>query len=174
MPVLSFPRAMNALGKRGEDAGRKRGRWQVEKAERIMALDVGERRIGIALSDPLGITAQGLEVYQRRTEAEDLIYLTGLFQKHQCTGLLIGLPRHMNGEIGPEAEKIMDFGRRLGHACRVEPVFWDERLTTVQAERALLEGNMRRRRRRQVIDQVAAVLLLENYLHSGALRPEKD
>lgn len=139
-----------------------------------MALDVGEKRIGIALSDPLGITAQGLEVYQRRAETEDLTYLAGLFQKHQCTGLLIGLPRHMNGEIGPEAEKIMAFGRRLGAACRVEPVFWDERLTTVQAERALLEGNMRRRRRRQMIDQLAAVLLLENYLRFGALRTKED
>ncbi|NLY90796.1 MAG: Holliday junction resolvase RuvX [Firmicutes bacterium] len=139
-----------------------------------MALDVGEKRIGIALSDPLGITAQGLEVYQRTTVSEDLTYLTSLFQKHQCSGLLIGLPRHMNGEIGPEAEKIMAFGRRLGHACRVEPVFWDERLTTVQAERALLEGNMRRRRRRQVIDQLAAVLLLENYLRFDALRPNEE
>lgn len=146
----------------------------METAGRIMALDVGEKRIGVALSDPLGITAQGLEVYQRTTVSADLTYLTALFEKHQCSGLLIGLPRHMNGEIGPEAEKIMAFGRRLGRSCRVEPVFWDERLTTVQAERALLEGNMRRRRRRQVIDQLAAVLLLENYLRFGALRPKED
>ena len=146
----------------------------MEDWQRIMALDVGERRIGVALSDPLGLTAQGLEVYQRRTLEQDLAYLTALFQNHQCSRLLIGLPRHMNGEIGPEAEKVMAFGTRLGQACGVKPVFWDERLTTVQAERALLEGNVRRRRRRQVIDQLAAVLLLENYLRSGAFRKKEN
>lgn len=139
-----------------------------------MALDVGEKRIGVALSDPLGLTAQGLEVYQRRSLPQDLAYLTALFQKHQCSGLLIGLPRHMNGEMGPEAEKVMEFGTQLSRDCGAKPVFWDERLTTVQAERALLEGNVRRRRRRQVIDQLAAVLLLENYLRSGALRKEEN
>ena len=149
----------------------------VEKMEdwhRIMALDVGERRIGVALSDPLGLTAQGLEVYQRLTLEQDLAYLTALFQNTQCSRLLIGLPRHMNGEIGPEAEKVMEFGTSLGRVCGVEPIFWDERLTTVQAERALLEGNVRRRRRRQVIDQLAAVLLLENYLRSGAFRKKEN
>jgi putative Holliday junction resolvase len=80
----------------------------------------------------------------------------------------------MNGEIGPEAEKVMEFGTSLGRVCGVEPIFWDERLTTVQAERALLEGNVRRRRRRQVIDQLAAVLLLENYLRSGAFRKKEN
>ncbi|NLM37352.1 MAG: Holliday junction resolvase RuvX [Firmicutes bacterium] len=146
----------------------------MDEWQRIMALDVGEKRIGVALSDPLGLTAQGLEVYQRQTLAQDLLYLTALFQKHQCSGLLIGLPRHMNGEMGPEAEKIMEFGRRLGRDCGVNPVFWDERLTTVQAERALLEGNVRRRRRRQVIDQLAAVLLLENYLQASASRKNEN
>ncbi|HHW13278.1 MAG TPA: Holliday junction resolvase RuvX [Firmicutes bacterium] len=146
----------------------------MEERQRIMALDVGEKRIGVALSDPLGLTAQGLEVYQRQTLAQDLAYLTALFQKHQCSGLLIGLPRHMNGEMGPEAEKIMEFGTRLGRDCGVKPVFWDERLTTVQAERALLEGNVRRRRRRQVIDQLAAVLLLENYLQASASRKDEN
>lgn len=149
-------------------------RAEVKETQKIMALDVGEKRIGVALSDPLGITAQGLEVYQRTTVGRDVAYLTDLFQKHQCYGLLIGLPRHMNGEIGPEAKKIMAFGRRLGQSCQVEPIFWDERLTTVQAERALLEGNMRRRRRRQVIDQLAAVLLLENYLRFGALQQKEE
>lgn len=142
--------------------------------QRIMALDVGEKRIGVALSDPLGLTAQGLEVYHRVSLPRDLAYLAALFQKHQCSQLLIGLPRHMNGEMGPEAEKIRQFGTRLGQDCGVKPVFWDERLTTVQAERALLEGNVRRRRRRQVIDQLAAVLLLENYLRYGALKKGED
>ncbi|HBL35367.1 MAG TPA: Holliday junction resolvase RuvX [Firmicutes bacterium] len=146
----------------------------MENYRRIMALDMGEKRIGVALSDPLGLTAQGLEVYQRTTTAKDLAYLTALFKEHDASGLLIGVPRHMNGEIGPEAEKIMGFGQRLGDNCGVEPIFWDERLTTVQAERALLEANVRRSRRRQVIDQVAAVLILENYLRFGALQKKED
>ena len=146
----------------------------MENYRRIMALDVGDKRIGVALSDPLGLTAQGLEVYQRTTTAKDLAYLTALFKEHDASGLLIGVPRHMNGEIGPEAEKIMAFGQRLGDNCGVEPIFWDERLTTVQAERALLEANVRRSRRRQVIDQVAAVLILENYLRFGALQKKED
>lgn len=142
----------------------------MENYRRIMALDVGEKRIGVALSDPLRITAQGLKVYQRTTTAKDLAYLTALFREHGASELLIGVPRHMNGEIGPEAEKIMAFGRRLGANCGVEPIFWDERLTTVQAERTLLEANVRRHQRRQVIDQVAAVLILENYLRFGVLQ----
>ena len=83
----------------------------MEEWQRIMALDVGEKRIGVALSDPLGLTAQGLEVYQRRTLAQDLAYLTALFQKHQCSGLLIGLPRHMNGEIGPKRKRSRNLER---------------------------------------------------------------
>lgn len=132
--------------------------------QRLIALDVGEKRIGIAVSDSLGITAQGVGVYNRVSLKTDFTYLAGLFQKYQCTGLVIGLPRHLNGELGPEANKIMSFGKRLGRNCGVEPIFWDERLTTVQAEKALLEGNLSRSRRRQVIDQLAAVLLLDNYL----------
>jgi putative Holliday junction resolvase len=146
----------------------------MENYRRIMALDVGEKRIGVALSDPLGITAQGLTVYQRITTAKDLAYLTALFRKHEASELLIGVPRHMNGEIGPEAERIIGFGQRLGRKCGVEPIFWDERLTTVQAERALLEANVRRRQRRQVIDQVAAVLILENYLRFGVLQKNEQ
>lgn len=163
-----------ASNERRDGFAQRLGVESMEDWQRIMALDVGEKRIGVALSDPLGLTAQGLEVYQRSGLPQDLAYLTALFQKHQCSGLLIGLPRHMNGEIGPEAEKVMAFGTRLGQACGVKPVFWDERLTTVQAERALLEGNVRRRRRRQVIDQLAAVLLLESYLRSGTFRKNKN
>lgn len=132
--------------------------------ERLMALDVGEKRIGIAVSDPLGFTAQGVGVYTRVAKLKDLAYLTDLFRQYECTGLIIGLPRHMSGELGTIAPRIMKFGKRLGKSCGVVPVFWDERLTTVQAEKALLEGNLSRKRRRQVIDQLAAALILENYL----------
>jgi len=132
---------------------------------RLMALDIGEKRIGIAVSDLLGVTAQGVGVYTRVGDRKDLAYLTDLFRKYECTGLIIGLPRHLSGDLGTEAPSIMKFGQRLGASCGVQPVFWDERLTTVQAERALLEGNISRKRRREIIDQLAAQLILDSYLN---------
>ena len=97
---------------------------------------------------------------------KDLRRLVELFQEYQCTGLVIGLALHMTGRAGEEAEKIKEFGVLLGEKCGVTPVFWDERLTTVQAERSLLQMDLSRRRRRQVIDQVAAAILLESFLRS--------
>ena len=135
--------------------------------KRWMALDIGEKRIGVAVSDPSGTIAQGVAVITRTgKQNKDLRRLVELFQEYQCTGLVIGLPLHMNGRAGEEAEKIKEFGVLLGEKCGVTPVFWDERLTTVQAERSLLQMDLSRRRRRQVIDQVAAAILLESFLRS--------
>ncbi|NLW55073.1 MAG: Holliday junction resolvase RuvX [Firmicutes bacterium] len=142
--------------------------------ERLMALDIGEKRIGIAVSDLLGVTAQGVGVYNRVNNQKDLAYLTELFRQYECTGLVIGLPHHLSGELGTVALRIMKFGKRLGASCGVEPVFWDERLTTVQAERALLEGNLSRKRRRQIIDQLAAQLILDSYLNYRRTRQNQD
>src|SRR5690554_2906797 len=135
--------------------------------KRWMALDMGEKRIGVAVSDPSGVIAQGVEVITKTgQQKEDLRRLAELFRAYQCTGLVIGLPLHMNGRAGEEAQKIKDFGVLLGRECGVTPVFWDERLTTVQTERSLLQMDLSRRRRRQVIDQVAAAILLESFLRS--------
>ena len=123
--------------------------------------------MGVAVSDPSGTIAQGVAVITRTgKQNKDLRRLVELFQEYQCTGLVIGLPLHMNGRAGEEAEKIKEFGVLLGEKCGVTPVFWDERLTTVQAERSLLQMDLSRRRRRQVIDQVAAAILLESFLRS--------
>lgn len=135
--------------------------------KRWMALDIGEKRIGVAVSDPSGIIAQGVEVVTKTgKQKEDLRRLVELFRAYQCTGLVIGLPLHMSGRAGEEAQRIKEFGVLLGKECGVTPVFWDERLTTVQAERSLLQMDLSRRRRRQVIDQVAAAILLESFLRS--------
>ncbi|NLZ44948.1 MAG: Holliday junction resolvase RuvX [Clostridia bacterium] len=135
--------------------------------KRWMALDMGEKRIGVAVSDPSGVIAQGVEVITKTgQQKEDLRRLAELFRAYQCTGLVIGLPLHMNGRAGAEAEKIKEFGFLLGKEAGATPVFWDERLTTVQAERSLLQMDLSRRRRRQVIDQVAAAILLESFLRS--------
>ncbi len=132
---------------------------------RWIALDIGDKKIGVAVSDPLGLTAQGVEVFNRTgKQKEDLRYLADLFRKYQGTGLVIGLPRHMDGRAGEEAEKIKRFGDLLGKMCGVTPVFWDERLTTVAAEKALLEMDLSRQKRRRIIDQVAAALILEGFL----------
>lgn len=130
-----------------------------------MALDVGTKRIGVAVSDPLGLTAQGIEVFHRTGSVKkDLRYLAEVFQARQATGLVIGLPRHMDGRKGPEAEEVERFGDQLGRMCGVSPHFWDERLTTVEAERTLLAADLSRKKRRLVIDQTAAVILLESFL----------
>ena len=133
--------------------------------ERWMGLDIGERRIGVAVSDWLGLTAQGVEVYRRRRGLkEDLAYLTERFRQLEATGLLIGFPRNMNGTVGPQADSVREFGRRLGERCGVEPVYWDERLTTVQACQVLIEADLSRKKRRGVIDQVSAVFILQSFL----------
>lgn len=131
-----------------------------------MGLDVGDKRIGIALSDPLRITAQGLETYTRRTEAEDISHIADIFRNHDVEYIVCGLPKNMNGTIGPQAEKVQAFAAQIEAELGVRVVFSDERLTTVFAERALLEADMSRQKRRKVIDKLAAVTILQSYLDS--------
>ncbi|MEW6659901.1 MAG: Holliday junction resolvase RuvX [Thermodesulfobacteriota bacterium] len=131
---------------------------------RILALDVGEKRIGLAVSDPLGITAQGLEVLSRKDPQTDLARLLEVARQYQVQEILVGLPRHMDGREGKQAPAIMELARTLGDTLGVPVTTWDERLTTVEAERVLLRADLSRRRRRQVVDQVAAVLILQSYL----------
>jgi putative Holliday junction resolvase len=133
---------------------------------RILALDMGEKRIGLAVSDPLGITAQGLEVWVRRNRQADLDHLRQVAQDYQ---IVVGLPRHMDGRLGSAASSILEFAGALGESLGVEVIPWDERLTTAAAERVLLQADVSRRRRRQVVDQLAAVLILQSYLDSQGL-----
>jgi len=131
---------------------------------RILALDVGEKRIGLAVSDPLGITAQGLEVLTRKDRASDLNRLLEVAREWRVQQIVVGLPRHMDGRLGQAAPEILALAETLKEALGVEVVTWEERLTTVEAERVLLQADVSRRRRRQVVDQLAAVLILQNYL----------
>ncbi|HPU48411.1 MAG TPA: Holliday junction resolvase RuvX [Syntrophomonadaceae bacterium] len=134
---------------------------------RIMGLDVGEKRIGIAVSDPLGWTAQGHSVLQRTTLDNDLAALQELCRQLECQLLVIGLPRNMNGTLGPKAEEIQKFAGQLQELTGLPIVYWDERLTTRSAERVLLEADLSRRKRKQVIDKVAAVHILQGYLDAA-------
>lgn len=131
---------------------------------RILGIDMGQRRIGTAISDELGITAQALKTIDRVNTQDDLQVVCDLVQEYEVGEIVIGYPLHLNGTPGQEAEGYVAFGKELQKATGVPVFFWDERLTTVAAEKILLEGNLRRRKRRRVIDQIAACLLLEGYL----------
>ena len=137
---------------------------QPRREIRILALDVGEKRIGLAVSDPLGITAQGLEVLTRKDRAADLNRLLEVARQWGVQRVVVGLPRHMNGRLGSSAPQILELVEILQKTLGVEVVTWEERLTTAEAERVLIQADMSRRRRRRVVDQVAAVLILQSYL----------
>ena len=131
---------------------------------RIAALDVGEARIGVAVSDELGITAQGLGVVRRVGGRRDLEALGALLAPYAPSRLVVGLPLDMRGTEGTAAARVRVFAERAAAHLALPLEFWDERLTTVAAERALLEADVSRRRRREVVDKVAATLILQGYL----------
>lgn len=140
---------------------------------RLLGLDVGDRRIGIALSDELGITAQGLMVLERHNLQVDLCTLQQLIARHTVDTIVVGMPRNMNGSYGLQAEKTTHFLQRLQQRCQLPCIPWDERLTTQQAERLLLEGQERHHKRRAVRDKIAAQLILQNYLDYQRLAPTR-
>ena len=131
---------------------------------RIMALDVGSKRIGVALSDPLKITAQGLQTFQRTVLEEDIKGLWQLIDEHEVSQLVVGLPKNMDGSIGFKAEEVQQFIADLTAERKIEVIWIDERLTTVSAERVLLEADVSRAKRKKVIDKMAAVVILQSYL----------
>ncbi|HCF50251.1 MAG TPA: Holliday junction resolvase RuvX [Syntrophomonas sp.] len=131
---------------------------------RIMGLDVGDKRIGVALSDPLGWTAQPHSVLLRNDPARDFAHLARLCAENQIEKIVVGLPLNMNGTIGPRAELVQGFAAQLSSFTGIEVEFWDERLSTKSAERTLLAADVSRRKRRQVIDKLAAVHILQGYL----------
>jgi putative Holliday junction resolvase len=142
-----------------EQAGR-----QMKHRGRVLALDFGKRRIGLALSDELGITAQGLPTLERRTIREDLQALAAVVREKGVGLIVLGLPLRLSGQEGRQADTVREFGERLAKATGVAVEYWDERLTTVEANRVLAEARMTRDKQRRVVDQLAAVILLESYL----------
>lgn len=133
---------------------------------RILALDLGKRRIGIAISDELGITAQGLETLQRVRVREDVAKLAQLVREKNVSLILMGNPVHMSGHEGRQSDYAREFSQRLHEAAGVEVKLWDERLTTVEAQRVLRESGISLQKRTQAVDRLAAVILLESYLDS--------
>jgi len=136
---------------------------------RSMGLDVGDKTIGVAISDLFGWTAQGLETIRRIGIKKDLQRLEVIIKEHDINKIVVGLPKNMNGTIGPQGEKVLEFNERLkGRFKDVEIVLWDERLTTVAAERSLIEADVSRKKRKEVIDKMAAVYILQGYLDSAS------
>ena len=139
---------------------------EIGQSDRVLALDVGKRRIGLAISDPLGITAQGLPTLERTTVREDVAKLANLTSERCVSLFLIGKPLHMSGDESRQAEYIKSFGDRLTEKTGIPVKFWDERLTTVQAQRILKESGISIEKRARAVDRLAAVILLESYLDS--------
>ena len=135
---------------------------------RVLALDVGDKRIGVAVSEPLGITAQGLETYTRTGDTEkDAEHIAELAKKYEPVRLLFGMPRNMDGSYGFQSEKVKEFAQAVLKVWDGEHAFFDERLTTVSAERVLVEADMDWRKRRKVVDKLAATIILQGYLDSN-------
>lgn len=135
---------------------------------RILALDHGTKRIGIALSDELKMIAQPLEFVPAEPFEKFLARLKQLVQEKEVELIVVGLPRNMDGSYGPAALKAQEFVARLKAALEVPIKLWDERLTSAQATRMLIEGNVRRQKRKEKVDQTAAAILLQSYLDHAA------
>ncbi|WP_322904606.1 Holliday junction resolvase RuvX [Paenibacillus campi] len=132
---------------------------------KILGLDYGDRRIGVAVSDAFGWTAQGVEVIDRqRTEVAERI--AELIKEYEISEIVVGLPKNMNGSIGPRGQICIEFAEHLRESVHLPVHLWDERLTTMSAERTLIEADVSRKKRKQVVDKMAASLILQNYLDS--------
>lgn len=136
---------------------------------RVMGLDYGSKTVGVAISDPLGITAQGIETIHRKAEnklRQTLARIEALAKEYEVDRLVLGFPKNMNNTIGDRAEKSLEFKEMLERRTGLPVIMWDERLTTVEAERTLMESKVRRENRKKYVDKIAAVFILQGYLDS--------
>lgn len=133
---------------------------------RALGLDIGDRTIGVAISDPLGLTAQGITTIRRKNEEYDLQELDKICKEYAVDTIVSGLPKNMNGTIGPQGEKVIDFCNVIKEKMNLPIIMWDERLTTVAAHKAMLEADLSRKKRKKIVDKIAAVYILQGYLDS--------
>ncbi len=141
---------------------------------RTLCIDYGEKRIGLAVSDPLGLTAQGLPTLVRHDEKSDMLKLSEIINEKDVNEIVIGLPKNMNGTLGKKAEEVLKFAELLKSrfSLPVHPV--DERLSTVRAHRSMLEGDLSRKKRGKRVDMIAAQLILQGYLDSKSAKRMKE
>lgn len=141
----------------------------VKRTVRIIGLDFGSRTVGVAVSDPLGLTAQGLEIIRRTSENKlrrTLARIEEIAKEYQADTIVLGLPKNMNNTLGERAEKSLEFKEMLERRTGLPVIMWDERLTTVAANRTLIESGVRRENRKEYVDMIAAVYILQGYLDS--------
>lgn len=132
--------------------------------KRIMGLDLGDKTIGVAISDPLFLTAQGLKTIKRENIKKDIKEIENIIMEYNITKIIIGFPKNMDNTVGPQGEKVLDFVGKLKNKVDMEIILEDERLTTIAAERMLIDGDVSRKKRKKVIDKVAATYILQTYL----------
>ena len=135
---------------------------------RILGLDIGTKRIGIAISDELGWTAQGIKTLHRSNGESDLGKIRDIVREYGVEKIVVGLPRNMNGSLGPQAEMALGFVQELREILGVPIITWDERLSTVEATKILIRADLSRKKRKRKIDMTAAILILQSYLDSLA------
>ena len=134
---------------------------------RIMGLDYGSKTVGVAVSDPLGLNAQGIEIVRRKSETklrQTLARIEEIAKEYSVEKIVLGFPKHMNNDIGERAEKSLEFKEMLERRTGLPVVMWDERLTTVEADRTMMETGIRRENRKEYVDMIAAVFILQGYL----------
>lgn len=141
---------------------------------RVLGLDVGSRRIGIAVSDPLGITAQGLETLQRKNKKHDLEWLRGVIAEYDVKEIVIGLPLRMSGVEGTQAGKMQAFAEELRRRFRLPVHLWDERLSSAEANRLLRETDLSIQKRGQAVDRMAAILILQGWMENRRASASED
>ena len=142
---------------------------------RVMGLDYGSKTVGVAISDSLGITAQGIETIERKEEnklRQTLARIEALVKEYEVGKIVLGFPKNMNNTIGERAEKSLELKEKLERRIGIPVIMWDERLTTVEAERTLIESKVRRENRKKYVDKIAAVFILQGYLDSLSMRQE--
>lgn len=147
-----------------------------EQQMRIMGLDLGSKTVGVAISDPLLITAQGIEIIRRKEEnklRQTLARIEALIEEYGVDTIVLGLPKNMNDTLGERAQLSLEFKEKLERRTGLPVVMWDERLTTVAADKAMMEAGIRRENRKDYVDKIAACLILQGYLDKREKEPCK-
>ncbi len=137
---------------------------------RILGLDVGSKTIGVAISDPMGWTAQGIKTIRRSKKEVDLEEINSICKEYGVETIVVGLPKNMNGTIGESGERVLALCELIKEKCDLPIEMWDERLSTVAVTRSMIEGDLSRSKRKKIVDKMAAIYILQGYLDSLRLR----
>ena len=137
---------------------------------RILGLDVGSNTIGVAISDPMGWTAQGIKTIRRSKKEVDLEEINSICKEYGVETIVVGLPKNMNGTIGESGERVLALCELIKEKCNLPIEMWDERLSTVAVTRSMIEGDLSRNKRKKIVDKMAAIYILQGYLDSLRLR----